>query len=262
MNLKKTWNKTFGKSEIITKDNSTCNNVEIDMVRLADGDKKSYNETDKEFGLVILGGKCTVQGEGFSYETIGERENVFGGKATCVYIPRNTPFTVIGCGEVSIAVAKCPSNRDHKPALIEPKDVVEKDMGKPGWQRHAMFILDERIEADQVYIGECWVEGGQWASYPPHKHDDDNMPIEANTEEVYYYEFEKAQGFGIQKVYTKEGDIDETYTVKSGDFVEIHRGYHPFHTAPGYKNYYLWIMAGPVRGFYMTTDEAHKWLNN
>jgi 5-deoxy-glucuronate isomerase len=48
--------------------------------------------------------------------------------------------------------------------------------------------------------------------------------------------------------------------VKSGDFVEIPRGYHPFHAAPGYDNYYLWIMAGKNRGFFMTTDEDHLWL--
>ncbi len=262
MNLKKTWNKSHGKSQIITKENSPCKNVEIDMVRLWDGEKKTYSEKDKEYGLLILGGKCTVEGDGFKYEKVGKREDVFGGNATCVYVPRNNVFTITACGEVSIAVCKCPSQNDHKPKLINPEDVVAKDMGKPGWQRHAMFILDERTEADQVYIGECYVEGGQWASYPPHKHDDDNMPTEANTEEIYYYEFEKPQGFGIQKVYTLEGDVDETYTVKSGDFVEIPRGYHPFHTAPGYRNYYLWVMAGKNRGFFMTTDEDHKWLND
>lgn len=262
MNLKKSWNKKFGKSEILTKENSTCRNVEIDMLRLADGDAKKYSEQDKEYGLLIMYGKCTVAGKDFKYENVGKRESVFGGPATCVYVPRNTEFTVTACGEAAIAVCKCPSWNDHKPALINPGDVVIKDMGKPGWQRQAHFILDERVEADQIYIGEAYVEGGQWASYPPHKHDDDNMPTEANTEEVYYYEFEKPQGFGIQKVYTKEGDVDETYTVKSGDMVEIHRGYHPFHTAPGYKNYYLWIMAGKNRGFFMTTDEDHKWLNN
>ena len=262
MNLKKTWNKNHGKSQIITKENSPCKNVEIDMVRLWDGEKKTYSEKDKEYGLLILGGKCTVEGDGFKYEKVGKREDVFGGNATCVYVPRNNVFTITACGEVSIAVCKCPSQNDHKPKLINPEDVVAKDMGKPGWQRHAMFILDERTDADQVYIGECYVEGGQWASYPPHKHDDDNMPTEANTEEIYYYEFEKPQGFGIQKVYTLEGDVDETYTVKSGDFVEIPRGYHPFHTAPGYRNYYLWVMAGKNRGFFMTTDEDHKWLND
>ena len=259
--FKRSWNKKFGKSEIYKFEDSFCQNVEIDMVRLADGETKTYCEQDTEFGLVILCGKCTVDGGSFKYEKIGERETVFDGNATCVYVPRNTDFTITGCGEVSICVTKCPSTNDHKPVLIKPEDVIEKELGKPGWQRHAMFVLDERVEADQIYIGECWIEGGQWSSYPPHKHDDMNMPKEANTEEIYYYEFDKPQGFGIQKVYTMEGDIDETYTVKAGDFVEIPRGYHPFHSAPGYKNYMLWIMAGPVRGFYMTTDEDHAWLN-
>ncbi len=262
MNFKKTWTKKYGKSEIITKENSTLKKVAIDMVKLSDGQSKKYSLKDTEFGLLILGGKCTVCGEGFNYENIGERKDVFSGAATSVYIPRNTEFTITALGEVSIAVTKSPSWRDHKPVLIKPKDVIIKDMGKPGWERQAHFILDERVEADIIYIGEAFVKGGQWASYPPHKHDDDNMPTEAATEEVYYYEFKKDTGFGIQKVYTMEGDIDETYTVKSGDFVEMPRGYHPFHSAPGYDSYYLWVMAGENRGFYMTTDEDHKWLNN
>ncbi len=261
MNFKRTWNKKFGKSEIYKKENSACQKVEIDMLRLADGDAKAYREENKEYALVILGGKCTVKGDGFSFENIGKRADVFGGAATCVYIPANKPFSVTGVGEVQIAVCKSPSDKDFKPTLINPEDVVIKNLGKPGWEREAHFILDERTDSEMLYIGEAFVKGGQWASYPPHKHDDDNMPTEAETEEIYYYEFKKPQGFGIQKVYTMEGDIDETYTVKSGDFVEIPRGYHPFHAAPGYDNYYLWIMAGKDRGFYMTTDEDHKWLN-
>lgn len=262
MNFKKSWNNKFGKSEIFTKENAACRLVEMDMLRLADGEKKSYRERDKEYGLVILGGVCNVCGDSFSYDNIGKRRDVFDGAATCVYIPRNTPFTVTGVGEVRIAVAKSPSDKDHVPVLIGPGDVKIKNMGKPGWERQAHFILDERVDADILYIGEAYVKGGQWASYPPHKHDDDNMPAEAATEEIYYYEFKKPQGFGIQRVYTKEGDIDEVYVVKTGDLVEIPRGYHPFHTAPGYDNYYLWIMAGRNRGFFMTTDEEHKWLNS
>ena len=88
------------------------------------------------------------------------------------------------------------------------------------------------------------------------------MPAEGILEEIYYYEFKKPQGFGIQKVYASDGSFDETYTVKSGDFVEIPRGYHPYHSAPGYDSYYLWIMAGENRGFYMTTDPDHRWLSD
>ncbi len=261
MNYKRTWNKKYGKSEIYKLENSACQKVEMDMLKLAPGDAKSYREQDKEYALVILGGKCTVSGDGFEFANIGKRENVFGGAATCVYIPCNKKFSVTAVTETEIAVCKSPSTKDYEPKVINPEDVIIKNLGKPGWEREAHFILDERTDANMLYIGEAFVKGGQWASYPPHKHDDDNMPVEAATEEIYYYEFKKPQGFGIQKVYTMEGDIDETYTVKSGDFVEIPKGYHPFHAAPGYDNYYLWIMAGEDRGFYMTTDEEHKWLN-
>ena len=260
--FKRTWNKKYGKSEIYKSEDSFCQKVEIDMLRLADGDKKLYREENKEYALVILGGKCTVSGDGFSFENAGKRKDVFDGAATCIYIPANKPFTITAIGEVQICVCKSPSDKDFKPAIINPEDVKIKNLGKPGWEREAHFILDERTDSNMLYIGEAFVKGGQWASYPPHKHDDDNMPTEAQTEEIYYYEFKKPEGFGIQKVYTMEGDIDETYTVKTGDFVEIPRGYHPFHAAPGYDNYYLWIMAGEDRGFYMTTDEDHKWLNN
>ena len=259
--FKRSWNKKFGKSEIFKKEDSYCQKVEMDMLRLAAGDKKAYRESGKEYALVILGGRCTVSGNGFEFKDAGRRKDVFDGAATCIYVPSDNPFTITACTEVQIAVCKSPSDKKFKPAIINPEDVIIKNLGKPGWEREAHFILDERTDSNMLYIGEAFVKGGQWASYPPHKHDDDNMPTEAETEEIYYYEFKNPNGFGIQKVYTMEGDIDETYTVKSGDFVEIPRGYHPFHAAPGYDNYYLWIMAGKDRGFYMTTDEEHQWLN-
>ncbi|MBQ4143438.1 MAG: 5-deoxy-glucuronate isomerase [Thermoguttaceae bacterium] len=261
--LKKSWNKENGKSAVITWANSSLEMMEVDMLKLQPGAQKSYQEGGKEYGLLILGGNCTVSGEDFAFENIGKRKNVFDGPATCVYVPAERPFTITGVTEVSIAVCKSPSeNTELEPRLISPEDVLIKDLGKPGWERQAHFILDERCPASLLYIGEAYVKGGQWASYPPHKHDDDNMPVEGLQEEIYYYEFDKPSGFGIQRVYTKEGDIDETYTVKSGDFVEIPRGYHPFCCAPGYDSYYLWIMAGENRGFHMTTEEGHKWLNN
>ncbi|MDO4584016.1 MAG: 5-deoxy-glucuronate isomerase [Planctomycetia bacterium] len=257
---KKSWNKENGKSEIITEANSSLSWLEVDMLKLQPGETKTYHEEYKEYGLVILGGKCTVTGEGWEFAEIGTRKDVFDGPATCVYVPCNQKFTISGVTEVSIAVCKSPGMEVFEPVLIRPEDVVIKDLGKPGWERQAHFILDERVKANLIYIGEAYVTSGNWASYPPHKHDDDNMPTEGVLEEIYYYEFDKPQGFGIQRVYTKEGDIDETYTVKSGDFVEIPKGYHPFCCAPGYNNYYLWIMAGENRGFFMTTEEGHKWL--
>ncbi len=259
--LKKVWNRKFGAQEIITKENSCLEMLEVDMVKLHAGESVSYDEKGKEYALILLGGNCTVKGTDFAYENVGKRKNPFDGPATAVYIPQGKPYTITADTDVTIAVCKSPSQLDCAPALVRPEDVVIKHLGKPGWEREAHFIIDERITAKHLYIGEAFVAGGSWASYPPHKHDEDNMPAEGILEEIYYYEFDKASGFGIQRVYSKQGDLDETYTVKTGDFVEIPRGYHPFCCAPGYQNYYLWIMAGENRGFFMTTEEGHKWLN-
>ena len=129
MNLKKTWNKAYGKSAVITKENSAMNMIEVDMLRLSDGRVKKYSEKDKEYGIVILGGSCNIVGDGFEYNNIGKRRDVFDGPATCVYVPRNTEFTITAVGEVSLAVSKSPSKTDHKPVLVKPEDVIIKDLG-------------------------------------------------------------------------------------------------------------------------------------
>ena len=135
-------------------------------------------------------------------------------------------------------------------------------MKKDSFLRTAAFNLAENAEANLLYIGEFWVENGKWASFPPHKHDVDDMPAEGFLDEIYYYEFDRPQGFGVQMVYSADKDPDKAYKVMSGDFVEIPKGYHPFSVAPGYKNYCLWIMAGKHRGIFCTTEEKHKWINS
>lgn len=262
MNYKRSYNNQLGCTPIFKKEDSACKLIEVDMLNLKSGSSYTYNETDKEYALIILGGKCSVKSDDFSFENIGRRATVFDGPATALYIPRNKEFTVTAVENVKIAVCKSPAKADFAPKLVNPEDVIIKDLGKPGWERQAHFVVDERIDANLIYVGEAFVKGGQWASFPPHKHDQDNMPSEGVLEEIYYFEYDKPTGFGIQKVYTKDGEIDETYTVKNGDFVEIPKGYHPCCCAPGYNNYYLWIMAGENRGFYMSADPDHSWLNN
>ncbi|HHX37056.1 MAG TPA: 5-deoxy-glucuronate isomerase [Clostridiaceae bacterium] len=261
MNFKRHWDGGYGCKPIYKKQESICRMIEIDMLRLAPGQSHKYDESDKEYALILLRGTCSISGEDLHYPNIGRRANVFDGPATALYIPRNRKFKVTGDTEVTVAVCKSPAAKDSLPVLVKPEDVVIKDLGKPGWQRQAHFIVDERISANLIYVGEAFVEGGQWASYPPHKHDENKMPTEGFLEEIYYFEYDKPTGFGIQKVYTKDGGIDETYTVKNGDFVELPKGYHPCCCAPGYKNYYLWVMAGENRGFFMTADPDHAWLN-
>ncbi len=262
MNLKKSYAEKYGYERIVTDRNSPLIYAEADILKLADGQSYTIDEENKEFVLIVLYGKCSVSGEGFKFDCVGSRKTVFDGAAESVYIGRNKPFTVTGLnGDVKICVAKAPAEKYYEPFRIKAEDVVVKTFGKGACIREVAFTFPETVNANHLYIGEFWVEDGKWGSYPPHKHDIDNLPVEGALDEIYYYEFDKPQGFGVQMVYTKDGSINEAYKVENGDFVEIPKGYHPFSVAPNYKNYCLWIMAGKNRGLFSTTDEDHMWMN-
>ena len=261
MNLKKTYTEKYGYERVVTDRNSALMYAELDFLKLRDGDSYTIDEPGKEFALVILWGKCTVKGEGFCFEEAGNRADVFGGAAETVYVGKDTPFTVTAKnGEVKIAVCKSTAEKYFEPYYIKASDVVMKTFGKGSFVRDVAFTFPETGNANHLYIGEFWVEDGKWGSYPPHKHDVDDMPNEGALDEIYYYEFDKPQGFGFQAVYTPEKDIDDVYRVQNGDMVVIPKGYHPFTVAPGYKNYCLWIMAGKNRGLLSSSEECHKWV--
>ena len=111
-----------------------------------------------------------------------------------------------------------------------------------------------------MLVVEVITPGGHWSSYPPHKHDRDALPDESYLEETYYHRLKPAQGFAFQRVYTEDGAVDETLTVKDGDVVLVPRGYHPVAAPHGYDLYYLNVMAGPNRIWRFHNDPAHEWL--
>ena len=135
--------------------------------------------------------------------------------------------------------------------------------GQPAGQQllHARHVF----EADKLIAVEVLTPGGNWSSYPPHKHDEDREG-EAELEEIYY--FEVADGRrpgGYQRVYSTGPDrqIDVCAEVRSGDVVLIPDGWHgPSMAAPGYDLYYLNVMAGPgaERAWLICDDPAHGWI--
>ena len=116
---------------------------------------------------------------------------------------------------------------------------------------------------------ELLTPSGNWSSYPPHRHDDSpECPV--NNEEIYYFRVGRdgttdyaAEGFGLHRTYTPEGDVDVNLEVRDGDVFCVHRGYHgPCVAAPGYPLYYLNVLAGPggERSMAFCDDPAHHWV--
>lgn len=261
MDLKKKYVEKYGYERVITDRNSALTFEEMDMLKLRSGASFTVTEKGKEFALVVMTGTVTVSGKDFCFENVGKRKTVFDGVGESVYVGLNTEFTITAVdGDARVCIGKAPAEEYHKPQVARTADIKTKELGKGSFTRLAAFNVAENVEAQRIYIGEFWVDDGNWASFPPHKHDVDDMPNEGFLDEIYYFEFDKPQGFGVQMVYTKDGTINEAYKVGNGEMVEVPKGYHPFSVAPGYKNYCLWIMAGNNRGLFSTIDDDHKWI--
>lgn len=234
---------------------------EFGIINLNNNETFSQKSEANEVVLIILGGKCSIHGTEFEFSELGGRKDVFSGKPYSVMIPCNTDYTITAQGDVEIAWIASPSDLNMKPYIIAPDDVKEVHIGKENYQRDAYLILTDTNISKHLFIGEAFVPSGNHASFPPHRHDFDNLPDEVDMEEIYFFRFDPEQGYGIQKVYTDDRSIDETYTVENNDTTLLPEGYHPVINAPGYTMYYLWIMAGPNnRKFLSVIDPNHKWI--
>jgi 5-deoxy-glucuronate isomerase len=258
MNLKKSYVEKYGYERVVTDRNSALVYAETDMLKLADGQSYQVDELGKEFVLVVLYGRCEVKGEGFTF-AVGKRANVFEGAAETAYIGKDTPFTVTAKdGDVKIAVCKAPAEKYYKPYQIKAEDVIIKTFGKGSFVRDVAFTFPESGEANHLYIGEFWVEDGKWGSYPPHKHDVDNLPTEGALDEIYYYEFDKSQGFGVGF------NGDDCYKVEDqGVLCITPMKTHQQVAAAGYSMCYVWMIRHLENDPWIKTridDPDHKWL--
>ena len=262
MNYKNTYKPQNGYTKLSQIGQSTCKRLEFGMIQLQAGECVSISTEDKEFVFIFLTGHADVETDGASWKSVGGRGNVFEGPCHSIYIPRNHTVTFIGCENVQIAVIDTPTDKDSQPEYRKPSDVKVLTLGTEPWKRDCHIIIDGDSKADYLTVGESFVEPGNWAGYPGHKHDVDDMPRESIAEEIYFFLFDKEQGFGFQSLYTRDGEIDETYRVKNNDLVEFPKGYHLTQTAPGYRMYILWLMAGDIQGIHRTNDPDHDWILN
>lgn len=261
MNYKKSYEPKIGYTKLSEIGSCSLKMLEFGMIELNKDDEVSIETNEKEYAFIFLSGHADVKVDDFQWNAVGGRTSVFSGKAHSVYIPRRKTVTFTGCEHVKIAVCDTPIDTDSEPQLLTPDHVKTNVLGVKPWERDTHFIIDDRCNAKRLCIGEAYVTPGNWAGFPPHKHDEDNMPQEGILEEIYYFQFQPDQGFGVQCMYTKDGEFDEAYRVKYDDLVEFPKGYHTTVGAPGYNTYFLWLMAGEHQGFFRSNDPDHDWVS-
>lgn len=229
--------------------------------RLQPGSSYRSSTDNEEAVFVLLGGTCDADwGEGSRF--IGKRKNVFDGLPYTVYLPAKNSvlFTAKSCCE--IAECRVPSEGHAKPRLITPKDVASSLRGGGNASRQIVDIMTPSFPADKLMVVEVYTPGGNWSSYPPHKHDVHNPPAEVDLDEIYYYRIQQPEGFAFQHLYPGSDGAERTIKARDGDAVLVRSGYHPVVAGPGYDIYYLNFLAGSARALAVTEDARHVWIRS
>lgn len=261
MSFKKSYKSAKGYTPICKIGECSLKKLEFGIIELNSGESVDFYTEDKETAFIMLEGHCNVSFDGTKWENVGNRSNVFENrKAESFYMPKEQNLTITAIDHIKIAVCSTPVKEKTEPQLLKEDHVVTKTLGKVPYERETSFLIDGNSNAKILTIGECYTTEGNWAGFPPHKHDEDNMPKECICEEIYYFLFDPKQGFAVQCLYTADGKIDEAYRVKNDELVEFPYGYHTTVSTPGYSTYFLWLMAGDYQGFNRSNDPEHDWI--
>jgi 5-deoxy-glucuronate isomerase len=250
---------------LTTLPTNPCKLLDFNLLKLADGSIHSANSEDREILAVILGGKAKFTAAGKDFGVVGERPDVFSGKPYSVYIPTGVDFTIEAQGDVEIALPSAPSDSQIEPYVIDPSQVAEGVWGAANFKRYFHQILTTAAQPDlparRLIVGETFTPSGNWSTYPPHKHQVDDLPNEAYHEEMYYFKVDPAEGFGICHYYNEEGE-EENFTVRDNTIHMMDKGYHTVVSAPGYTTYYLWFLAGNQRQQATVNDVDVGWVSD
>jgi 5-deoxy-glucuronate isomerase len=229
--------------------------------RLAAGAELLRAADDHEVAVIIMEGAASVEAGGQRYTSLGSRDSVFDGPpAPLLLLAPGNALSLVADVPATVIIADAPGAEIRTTRLIGPDDIHVETRGHGVTERRIHHLLPPTAEAGRLILFEVFTPGGNWSSYPPHKHDTEDPPREACLEELYYYRFARPEGWAFARVYTADRSLDESFAARDHDVILVPRGYHPVGAAAGYDAYYLNVMAGPHRAWHFTLDPDHAWL--
>ncbi len=237
--------------------------LDFSYLILPDGETFKASTGDREYLAVLLGGKGTFTVNGQTFANVGGRPNVFSGKPHSVYLPCETSYTIVAQGRLEIGLVSAPSDLKTAPYVIGPEKVTTGIWGAANFTRNYHQILtlagQPDLPARRLIVGETFTPSGNWSTYPPHRHEKDDLPREAYHEELYFFKVNPADGFGLTRYYNEE--LDTGFVVRDNTILMAPKGYHTVVSAPGYMTYYLWALAGHHRTQATVDDPTLGWVS-
>ncbi len=225
--------------------------MDIKVYRMKKGESLNFLDEKDETAILLTEGKITYVWEG--QRALASRKNVFEEPPYCLHMCRGKKAEIRAEEDSEIIVQKTENEKDFETKFYTPKENKIELMGATQWEgtakREVLTVFDyQNAPYSNMVIGEVITKAGRWSSYIPHSH---RQP------EVYYYKFEKPQGFGAAFV------GDDVFKSRDGSCVRIPGGLtHPMTAAPGYNMYYCWMIRHLPNDPWTTRDNdpEHTWL--
>jgi 5-deoxy-glucuronate isomerase len=254
---------TRGQTHAITPESAGWGYVGFDLWRLSPGDVAEAQTGGREAILVLVEGHARLVTGGEDFGLMGDRVTVFDRKPPhCLFVPPGSDWRAVAETDCTLAVCTAPGKGGRPAQRLGPEGIELEERGTGTNRRYIHNIaMEARDVADSLLVTEVYTPAGHWSSYPPHRHDEDDFPRITYLEETYYHRLDPARGFGLQRVFTEDGSLDETMAVSDHDVVLVPRGHHPCAAPHGIDMYYLNVMAGPRRNWRFQTHPDFDFLS-
>mgnify|MGYP001175532675 CR=1 FL=1 len=236
--------------------------------RLQRGETWAGDTDEHEYVHVILGGVCRVRSSAGDFPRVGRRPDVFRGMPYALYFSRRTQFELEALtDDFEVVTCWVPTDQDHPARLIAPADCAIELRGGGNASRQIVSVIPPGFDCHRLVCVEVYTPGGNWSSYPPHKHDVHRVDatgklLEADLEEIYFYKIDRPGGYAIQRVYNDDRSIDALLLAQQHDAVLVPEGYHPVASPPGYTTYYVNFLAGSAQSLANSDDPAYAWVKS
>jgi 5-deoxy-glucuronate isomerase len=220
---------------------------------------------DEEMMVVPLAGPggVSVECDGVTSELTG-RADVFAGPTDVAYLPIGSHVVLTSGAGCRLALTGARTGVALPFRTVPVADVPVELRGAGQASRQVRnFGAADVFEAGNLIAVEVITPGGNWSSYPAHKHDEASAH-ESVLEEIYYYEIAAGPhgepGLGFHRTSASDaGAIDVLAEVHDRDTVLVPHGWHgPCTAAPGHDMYYLNVMAGPGERAWKITDHPDQ----
>ena len=214
-----------GATQRVTPEDAGWDWVSCSTHRLGSGQVVERPGDGQEVAVVVLEGSADVRAGTARFASVGSRATVFDGPPPPVVLVAAGESVAIHADQAAtVLIASAPSGDPVPTRLIDPTTMRVEERGSGQTARRVHHLLPPDAAASRLILVEVFTPGGNWSSYPPHKHDTEDQPRESLLEELYYYRFARPQGFAFARVYTADRSLDEALTPMDGDVVLVPTG--------------------------------------